>query len=346
MSALPSKTNPDTQPINPNLKVVRRYAQAERMVDTKTLDRNDWLAYRKQGIGSSDAAAAIGLNPYKSQLELWMEKTGRSPVEASNDEPSQDSALHWGTVLEPIVAEQYALRTGHKVRRVNSVLRHPTKPWMLANLDREIVGQADVQVLECKTAGINGAKLWRDGVPEYVQVQVMHQLAVTGQQAADVAVLLGGQKLEIHRITRNEAMIEKIALLEQHFWQLVETDTPPPADSSDSAGQALRWLFPTDDNKTVDFSRDLALSTTFDQLIGVRGEISELSVKESLLRHQIQQAMGSASVALFHNGRVSWKQSKASERLDVTALKSDHPELIATYQKPVEGSRRFLVQAA
>ena len=88
------------------------------------------------------------------------------------------------------------------------MLRHPTKPWMLANLDREIVGQDEVQVLECKTVGINGAKLWRDGVPEYVQVQVMHQLAVTGQQAADVAVLLGGQKLEIHRLERNEVMIE------------------------------------------------------------------------------------------------------------------------------------------
>jgi len=331
---------------NSPIQVVRRYAGAERIVDTKTLDRSSWLAYRKQGIGSSDAAAAIGLNPYKSQLELWMEKTGRSPNEASSDEPCPDSALHWGTVLEPIVAEQYALRTGFKVRRVNAVLKHPSKPWMLANLDREIVGQSDVQVLECKTAGINGARLWREGVPEYVQIQVMHQLAVTGQKAADVAVLIGGQQLEIHRIERDEAMIEKIALLEQHFWSFVERDIPPPADSSDSASQALRWLFPSDKSKTVDFSQDLALSTAFDQLVSVRAEIAKLGDEEALLRHQIQQAMGSASVATFHNGRVSWKQSKSSLRLDTSSLKADHPELIAPYFKSSAGSRRFLVQAA
>ena len=50
---------------------------ALRLVSTKELPREDWLQIRKQGIGSSDAAAAVGLNPYKSQLELWMEKTGR-----------------------------------------------------------------------------------------------------------------------------------------------------------------------------------------------------------------------------------------------------------------------------
>ena len=85
-----------------------------------------------------------------------------------------------------------ATLTGNKVRRVNAVLGHPQVPWMLANIDREVVGAADVQILECKTAGINGAKLWRDGVPEYIQLQVMHQLAVTGKQAADVTVLICG----------------------------------------------------------------------------------------------------------------------------------------------------------
>ena len=99
--------------------------------------------------------------------------------------------MYWGTVLEPIVAQHYSKRTDNKVRRVNAVLQHPSEPFMLVNLDREIVGNADVQVLECKTAGIHGAKLWADGVPEYVQVQVIHQLAVTGKRAADVAVSRG-----------------------------------------------------------------------------------------------------------------------------------------------------------
>ncbi len=166
-----------------------------RLVDTRTLDRQQWLSVRQGGIGSSDAAAAVGLCPYKSQLELWMEKTGRTPAE--NAPPGMDDARYWGTLLEPYVAVAYSQQTNRKVRKVNAVLQHPTCPYMLANIDREVVGCPDVQILECKTAGEWGSKLWRDGVPEYIQLQVQHQLAVTNQQAVDVAVLLCGQRLEI-----------------------------------------------------------------------------------------------------------------------------------------------------
>jgi putative phage-type endonuclease len=125
--------------------------------DQLNLNRDDWLEVRKGGIGSSDAAAAVGLHPYKSQLQLWMEKTGRDaglPVVDPNDD---QSPMYWGTLLEPIVAAHYTRRTGNRVRRVNAVLQHPEHPWMLANLDREVMGAPDVQILECKTAGINGS---------------------------------------------------------------------------------------------------------------------------------------------------------------------------------------------
>jgi len=164
----------------------RKYGHAIRAISTNQMDESLWLKYRNQGIGSSDAATACGLNPYKSQLELWMEKTGR--IQPTVSDLSEDSPLTWGTILEPIVAEHYAKRTGHKVRRVNSILQHASHPWMLANLDREIVGSDEVQILECKTASVHSAKFWENGVPEYIQLQVQHQLAVTSQQAADVAM--------------------------------------------------------------------------------------------------------------------------------------------------------------
>ena len=203
---------------------------ALRLVDTRTLDRQQWLSVRQGGIGSSDAAAAVGLCPYKSQLELWMEKTGRTPIEDAP--PGMDDPRYWGTLLEPYVAVAYSQQTNRKVRKVNAVLQHPSCPYMLANLDREVVGCPDVQILECKTAGEWGSKLWRDGVPEYVQLQVQHQLAVTNQAAADVAVLLCGQRLEIHRIERDEDVIARLTVLEARFWHHVTTDTEPPADGS------------------------------------------------------------------------------------------------------------------
>ena len=136
-----------------------RQAPALRLIKTNTLDRDQWLTVRKGGIGSSDAASAIGLNPYKSQLELWMEKTGRDANLPKVDPKDQSSPMYWGTLLESIVAAHCTMRSGHKVRRINAVLQHPTEPWMLANLDREVLGTPEVQILECKTAGINGARL-------------------------------------------------------------------------------------------------------------------------------------------------------------------------------------------
>jgi putative phage-type endonuclease len=132
---------------------------AKRFVDTKKLSQAEWLEVVGKALGS-DCAAACGLNPYMSMLELWMIKTGRIQQNIE-DESEGHAPLYWGKQLEPLVAEYYSMHTNYKVRRVNAVLQHPDpdKHFMLANLDYSVVGDADVQILECKTAGEYGAKL-------------------------------------------------------------------------------------------------------------------------------------------------------------------------------------------
>ncbi|WP_423357005.1 YqaJ viral recombinase family protein [Pseudomonas citronellolis] len=323
----------------------RRQPPALRLVGTKELSREEWLTVRKHGIGSSDAAAAVGLNPYKSQLELWLEKTGRDAGLPKSDPNDEESPTYWGNILEPIVALHYTRRSGNRVRRINSVLQHPDPAlsWMLANIDREVIGASDVQILECKTAGINGARLWKEGVPVYVQLQVMHQLAVTGKQAADVAVLLGGQHLEIHRIERDEELIGRLIELERDFWGYVQRDTPPPADGSESAEQALRCLYPEDHGSTLDFSEHSVLSAAFDELQRVRASLEMQGKREAELKQQLQQAMGDSSRALFANGSVSWRKAKDSVVLDVPLLLKEKPYLLARYPTTKVGSRRFLI---
>ena len=96
---------------SPSSSATTKARPALKLVKTNTLKRDDWLEVRKGGIGSSDAAAAVGLHPYKSQLQLWMEKTGRDaglPVVDPNDD---QSPMYWGTLLEPIVAAHYTRRT-------------------------------------------------------------------------------------------------------------------------------------------------------------------------------------------------------------------------------------------
>ena len=315
---------------------------ALKLVKTQDLSRDDWLAVRRTGIGGSDAAAAVGLSPYISPLELWLDKTGRADGLARPDPDDTASPTYWGTLLEPIVAAVYTKQTGNRVRRINAVLRHPSVPFMLANIDREVVGARDVQILECKTAGEHGARLWRDGVPEYVELQVQHQLAVTGRTAAHVAVLLCGQALEVFRVERDDALIARLIELEARFWGYVDTDSPPPADGSESADRALRHLYPGNGG-TVDFTDHRRLSSVFADLVAVRAEIEERQAIEAQLKQTIQQAMGEATRAVFETGSVSFRRSRDSFTVDLKRLLAEHPEFETKYAIPKSGSRRFLV---
>lgn len=317
---------------------------ALKLVKTQDLSREQWLDIRKGGIGSSDAAAAAGLHPYKSPLQLWMEKTGREHLLPTVDPDDATSPMYWGTLLEPIVAAHYTRRTGLRVRRINAVLQHPLHPWMRANIDREVVGSPDVQILECKTAGYHGARLWEDGVPEYVQLQVLHQLAVTGKPAADVAVLICGQELHIHRIERDDTMIAQLIALERRFWHFVETDTAPPADGSESADVALRALWPRDNGQVLDLTGDMEMSSAFSDLLALRQIMADAIAREAQVKQRIQQRMGEATTARFDAGEVRWKRSKDSTAVDVDRLLAEQPALADMYDVPRPGSRRFTVK--
>ncbi|CAM4132934.1 YqaJ viral recombinase family protein [Psychrobacter arenosus] len=316
---------------------------AKRLINTKDLSREDWLQVRKQGIGSSDAAAACGIHPYLSMLELWMIKTGR--MSSDIDESIEGySPLYWGNTLEPMVAKYYQEHTGNKVRRVNAILQHSEQPFMLANLDYAITGSGEVQILECKTAGEHGAKLWKHGVPLYVTCQVQHQLAVTGKQAAHICVLLCGHEAKIYKVERDERLIESIMKHERQFWQYVETDTPPTPDHSESAAKALKLLYPTPKpSSKVDLRDDDGANKLFEQLLSYRDYMQELEQRHDQVKHQLQTLIADNEVAVFDKGAISWKRSKDSISLDSKAVIKAHPELLAKFSKTKQGSRRFVI---
>ena len=328
--------------LNP-LTTTKRANSAKRLVSTKDMAYQDWLEVRKQGIGSSDAATACGLNPYMSMLELWLIKTGRQ-APSIEDESSDVAPLYWGKQLEPLVAEFYSMHTNNKVRRINAVLQHPDpdKHFMLANLDYSVVGSDDVQILECKTAGEHGAKLWRDGVPSYVLCQVQHQLAVTGKQAAHVCVLICGHETKIFKVTRSESVIEHIVKAERYFWECVEKDTPPSVDASESAAKAIQQLYPAHVPLTVeDLSQNENANLMFDQLIKMKEEIQHQQERFDQLKHEIQMMMQDKERAVFAHGSVVWKKAKDSISLNTKALLQHQPELIEIYPLEKQGSRRF-----
>ncbi|QRY31874.1 YqaJ viral recombinase family protein [Variovorax sp. PDNC026] len=191
-----------------------------------------WPNMHEADLGTMDAAAALGCDPFKSTVRLWMEKTGRQDLLQPLPEAGalSDGALYWSRLLEPIVAAHYTLRTGRQVRRTGTLPQHPQHSWMVAHSVREVVEASEVQLLECRCVGMDAAVLWADGLPAYVQIQMLHVLAVTGAQAIDVVALMGGQELRIHRVERDEVEISRLIDAEREFWRCVELDEAPPAE--------------------------------------------------------------------------------------------------------------------
>lgn len=311
--------------------------RAVRLISTQDMPRATWLAWRQKGIGSSDAPVAIGISPYKSPLALWLEKTGRQAPE----DLSTKEAVFWGTTLEPILAEVYAQRTQRKVRRVNHLLQHPEHPYLLANLDRVIEGDG---ILEIKTAGLRSAPQWEEGVPFPYQVQVLHQLAVTGKAWAEVAVLIGGQEFRIYRLERDEDRIQQLITLETQFWRSVQEDRPPPVDGSESSHQALARLYPQDHAPVVDYSDRPEMNARFERLVHIRHARQDLEAEEALLEQQVKETLGEASGAVYAQGKVFWKWSKPSHRLNVEKLTQERPELVSAYTQEKPGTRRFTLK--
>ncbi|WP_270828769.1 YqaJ viral recombinase family nuclease [Aeromonas sp. QDB20] len=323
------------------MKAKAKYGQALRLASTTQLTREQWLAIRKLGIGSSDAAVAVGLSPYKCPLSLWLEKTGRK----ESEDISHKEAVLWGIELEPVLAQVYAKRTGYKVRRVNAVLQHPEHPFMLANLDREVVGHPDGPgILEIKTASYHSAPQWEEGVPVAYQCQVLHQLAVTGHAWAEVAVLIGGQDFRIYRIERDEEKIQDLTEREAQFWQMVQQDQQPEPDGSRDAANALSWLFPRDDGQTLDLSDSPEFNQLFGELLRLRQQKEAVEQQESQLKQRLQATLGEATAGLFADGKITWKRSKDRLAPDLDKLGQDHPDLLTRYVKPVPGVRRFTIQ--
>lgn len=336
--------NPTTTltPLVPSLKALR--PKAKRLISTKAMSRQEWLQTRRQGIGSSDAAAACGLNPHMSMLELWMLKTGRIAQSVDQTITDHYSPLYWGNQLEPLIAHYYRQKTGHRVHRVNAILQHPDPDYhfMLANLDYRVTGTQDIQILECKSVGEWGTKHWREGVPLYVLIQVQHQLAVTGEQAAHICVLICGHEAKIYKVERNEQVIQQLMASEKVFWECVEKDIPPAVDASDSSAKALQLLYPEHRAlETVDFTGLEEVDVLFTELLQQSQHLANHQSQYDQLKHQIQALMKHAEKAIFSAGSVTWKKSKDSLTLDSKRLLQDQPELLAQYAQSRQGTRRF-----
>ena len=303
------------------------------IVKTTAITHEQWLTARRKGVGGSDSAAVCGLSRYSSPLEVWLQKTGRKPATPDNE------AMQWGRLLEPIVREEFARRTGLNVKECPYLMAHAEYPFMLANVDG-IVTEKDgtKSVLEIKTTGsFTTAKDIEDGLPVEWYCQVQHYMAVCDLPKAYVAVLINGNKMQWQAVDRDEETIRTIIALESHFWkEYVLKDVPPPVD--EHSGDALAMLYPKSEEKSV------ILPAEADELVAQWLELKkaedELKIAKSACENNLKALLKDAESGIAPNGYcVSWK-SYSQNRLDGAKLKAAHPNIAEQFTTTVTG-RKF-----
>lgn len=305
------------------------------LVKTAGMDRSQWLQWRNQGIGGSDVSVIAGVNKFKSIYSLWKEKTGQmEPAETEND------YVHFGSILEPIVKQEFTRRTGLKVRAKRAILQSEKYPFMLANLDGLINVDGQMCIFEAKTASAYQQEVWERGVPFAYVLQVQHYMAVTGFQKAYVAAIVGGNYFIYHLVERNEVLIQSIIAMEKQFWEEhVLGGTEPKPDSSAATTAYLNGAYGESNGETVELPQEALY--IFDRYDAVSEELEKLQEKKNLLSNQLKVYLKENEEGIVGNRKISWKQVQ-TKRLDQNKLKEEKPELYDKYL--VEGSyRRFMV---
>ena len=306
--------------------------------DIDQLSYAEWLEVRRSGIGGSDAAAALGLSPWKSRSELYQEKISTSPPPRISNE-----AMTWGRKLEPLVREEFSKRSGMAVRPLRSMLQHPSYPWMLADLDGLVEdSNRGVGILEIKTSSAFKAADWEDGkVPDHYMLQLQHYLEVCGLDFAIIAVLIGGNRLQWTQIEKDRELVEQLVELERRFWEYVLTQTPPPVDGSTACTEMLVRKFPTSSNASP-----LILPTDADDWIRqywqAKTEEDAAGERKRLMENRLKEAMQDHERAVSPSGhQVSWKTVQSC-RIDTTRLKKEEPAILERYASTTS-SRRFSI---
>jgi len=306
------------------------------MIPIKDMEREDWLEARKNGIGGSDAAAIVGLNPYSSAFQVYCDKLGLIPPVEDNE------AMRQGRDFEQYVADRFEEVTGKKTRRRNFIITNPAYPFALANIDRMVVGEK--AGLECKTTSVFNKSDFASGdIPPQYYVQCQHYMAVTGYEKWYLAVLVLNRGFHWYEIPYNEDDVTALMDAERDFWENnVLLKKEPAPDGSERAADVIKQLYGRgeDDLETalVGYDKDLARYGKISDLV------KRLSAEQESIKQKIQLDMGEATLAFTGKNIITWR-NVSSMRVDAKRLKAEQPAVYAEFCKP-SNSRRFEIKEA
>ena len=306
--------------------------------DVRELTHDQWLENRKSGVGGSDAGAIMGVTPYRGAYGVWADKLGKT-------EPVEDNeALRQGRDFEDYVARRFTEKTGLRVRREYGMLRSDAWPWMVANIDRRIIGER--AGLECKTSRDVHMKRYRNGdFPMEYYCQCLHYLAVTGWDRWYLAVLVYGTDLLTFEIKREEVEDDIGALIkaEDSFWhEYVLTERQPLPDGLESTTKALGAVWAASAPE-VAIDADEAADALLGRLQGLRRDRRAIDAQITETENMVKARMQEAEVLRGTGATATWKGVDV-KRLSERKIREKFPGIDMDELKETTHTRRFALK--
>lgn len=304
-------------------------------------DRTEWLKYRESGIGSSEVATIVGLNPWETPYQLWRRKVGL-------DAPKQENfAMKAGHYLEDAVSLFWQDETGQQVIKSSAgdwLIRDDERPYLQVSPDRTY-WLADMPhsnenkgILECKTTQMT---IDEDDIPKHWFVQVQYQLGVAGYQHGSLAWLTQGRNFGYKDLAFVPDFFAWLVEEVDKFWvdNIQAKQEPTAANVQDILLKYNRHT----DGKIVEVNDDIFAA--YQELKEVRDELSAIEEKKAALEEKIKLGFGD-SEAISYEGQTlaTWKAPKPSNKFDAKAFAAAHPDLAKEFTFPTQGARRFLLK--
>jgi len=300
-------------------------------------DEKEWLANRTKGIGGSDVGAICGVNKYSSARLIYLKKTGQY-----QDNEFSDAALermHFGRMLEPIVANEYVRRTGNKVIVSPATLSHKDYPWAIANVDRLIVDDKGVPygILECKTASEYMDEAWSEGdVPLSYLYQLNWYLWVTGLEYGVIACLVGGNKFYHYEVWRNDELLkDEIFPKVDKFWNYhIKNLIEPELSGTDADSESVANEY----SEVIKGSEIVLEDETMNELAAIvkecKAKIKELEATEKEATNRLKDALKNNEIGYTKDYIIKWSP-RSQSRIDIEKLKKKYPAVYADCVKQI-----------
>lgn len=289
---------------------------------------------RSKFLGGSDAAAILGISPWRSPLQVWQDKT--QPAMPEITDPSRLAVLNRGKRMEPYVLDLLQEETGLIVVRRNERYIDPEFGFLACEID----GESDAgENIEIKTVSPFKAKEWgeeqTDAIPVHYTAQAMHGLMVTGRDVCVFGVLIGGDDFRIYRVERDEETIAALREKEVRFWRenIEAMVPPPPATHAD-----IEALFSRDTGGVVAADNDIARAVF--ELRALKTEAKDNEARTTAVMLAIKKAMGEAAVLTVDDKKAATWKTQSARRFDQKAFQAAHPDLFDQFTKTTE-SRVF-----